>query len=103
MAKEIAKLISSLSDIERICECIAAFWQMESDKFSCFGVNVSSVKDFIEIGLGSDACDEQIEWLKKTKKAFEMYHYIITDATARFNLGTSLQPNHFPSIKLPSI
>jgi len=103
MAKEIAKLVSSLSDIEKLCECIGAFWQMESDKFSSFGTNVSSVKDFMEIGLGSDVCDEQIEWLEETQKTFEKYHNLMTGVTAAFNFGTSLQPNPFPSITLPSI
>jgi len=103
MAKEIAKLISFLSDIEKLCECIGAFWQMESDKFSSFGTNVLTVKDFMEIGLGADACEDQIEWLEETQKTFEKYHSLMTGVTAAFNFGTSLQPNHFQSIELPSI
>ena len=103
MAAEIAKLVASLRDIEKLCECIGAFWQIESDKFSSFGTSVTGVRDFIDIGLGSEACEEQIKWLEETQVTFEKYHMHISDINAAFNFPTSLKPSIFPSIELRSL
>lgn len=103
LAEEIAKLVASLLDVEKLCECIGAFWQIQSDRFASFGTSVTGVQDFIEIGLGSEVCDEQIEWLEKTKTTFGNYHSLMSQVNAAFNFPTSLTPSHFPSTELPSI
>ena len=103
MATEIAKLVSCLRDIEKLCEFIGAFWQIESDKFSSFGISVTGVRDFVDIGLKSEACEEKIKWLEETQITFEKYHRNISAINAAFNFVTDVKPNPFPRIELPSL
>lgn len=103
MAKQISELVASLLDVEKLCECIGAFWQIESDKFASFGTSVTSVQDFVEIGLGSQVCDEQIKWLEETQITFNRYHSHVSEVNAAFNFPTPLKPSQFPKIDLPSL
>ena len=103
MGTEIEKLVSSLRDIEKLCECIGAFWQIESDKFSAFGTSIPRVRDFIDIGLGSEACEEQITQLEEKQIILEKYHRHMSDINAAFDFATSLKPSVFPSIEFCSL
>ena len=103
MAREISTLVKSLMDIEKLCECIAAFWQFQSDKFSSFGSSVAGVQIFVECGAGSEACESEIKWLEETQETFGRYHSLMSQVNAAYNFSTSLTPSKFPCVTLPSI
>lgn len=103
MAKQIAILVKYLHEIEQMCEAIAAFWQLESDKFASFCPMVESVSDFFELGLTDEAAAEQIEWLEERKKELEKYHQVMSSVNSSFNFPTLLRPSLFPMIDLPTL
>ena len=103
MADQVGTLITYLHKIEQMCEAIAAFWQVESDKFASFCPMVESVSDFIELGLTEETVTDQLEWLKERKGELEKYHKVMSAVNAAYNFPTSLTPTKFPSIELPSL
>lgn len=103
MVEEIRVLLQYLSQMEEMCEAIAAFWQLESDKFASFCPLVENVSDFIDIGLDEAAAQDLLEWLRVRKTELEKYHKVMTAVNAAYNFPTALEPSKFPSIELPTL
>jgi len=103
MAENVGVLVMHLHQIEGTCETIAAFWQMESDKFSAVSSKMESVKDFVKIGLHDEAVKEQLEYLRERKTELEKYQKIMTAVNAAYNFQTGVEPSHFSPIELPTL
>ena len=103
MAENFGALVMQLHQIEGMCEAMAAFWQMESDKFSSMCSQVEDISDFAEIGIGDEVAKEQLEWLRERKSQLEKYHKIMTAINAAYNFRTGVEPSHFRYIQLPTL
>ena len=103
MAKQIGILVTHLHEIEHMCEAIAAFWQLESDKFASYCPLVESVSDMMDLGLEEEVATEHLEWLKQRRGELEKYHKMMAAINASYNFPTSLTPSAFPSIELPTL
>lgn len=103
MVKSIRDLLQYLGQIEQKCEAIAAFWQLESDKFASFCPLVESVSDFFDIGLCEEVTQDQLEWLRERKTELKKYHTVMTAVTVDYNLPTAVEPSQLPSIELPTL
>ena len=103
MVKQISILVKCLHQIEQMCEAIAAFWQLESDKFASYCPLVENVSDMMELGLEEEVTTEHLEWLKKRRGELEKYHKMMAAINASYNFPTSLTPSKFPSIELPTL
>lgn len=103
-ANHIAELVKLMKEVESICEAQGAFWEFQANKFGSFASSVSSVGDFIELGLGDDAVEEILQWLKERKEELLKYHKVMVKVNNSFNFITSLQSTPFPQLTaLPSL
>lgn len=103
MAEQIRVLLQYLSQIEQMCELMAAYWQLQSDRFASFCPMVKSVRDFIELGLDEEVMQDQLEWLRERKNELEKYHKVMTAVNAAYNFPTAVGPSQFPRIHLPTL
>lgn len=76
---------------------------MQADKFESFSLTVSSVQEFIDLGMGDESVEEIVAWLKRRKGELEKYHKVMLRVNNSFNFVTSLKPTPFPTLTLPSL
>ena len=104
MAEQVRKVVQSFSKIECFCEAIAAFWQIQSDKYSSYSSRTQADQVLMNAGLPDEKiAEDNIKWLTEQKSKLEKYHEKMSTVNASYNFPTSLTPSQFPSITLETL
>lgn len=104
IASKIGDLVELLKTIENTTECLAEFWQHESDEFESAAGLYSDIKNVCDVkALASNMAKTSLEELKIRKKELETYHKIMSIVNSQFNIDTKIKPTEFPKIKLPHL